>query len=69
MTLRKSQGYQIYIENVDPEQGYNHAKFDRSYFNGVKEKANSMGGGGGGRGGSNKEIRQMFPLNMCKHQK
>ena len=38
MTLKQSQGHQTYNENVDPEQGYNHAKFEWSRFNSVKEK-------------------------------
>ena len=36
----KRQGHQTYNDNVDPKQGYNHAKFERSCFNGVREKAN-----------------------------
>ena len=40
MTLRQSQGHKTYNENVDPEQGYNYAKFERSRFNSVREKAN-----------------------------
>ena len=41
MTLKQSQGYQTYNENVDPEQGYNHAKFRKSRFNSVQEKGNA----------------------------
>ena len=33
VTLKQSQGHQTYHENVDPEQDYNHAKFERSHFN------------------------------------
>ena len=40
VTLRQSQGHKTYNENVDPEQGYNYAKFERSRFNSVREKAN-----------------------------
>ena len=40
MTLKQSQGHQTYDENVDSQQGYNHAKFERSCFTGVQEKAN-----------------------------
>ena len=39
VTLKQSQGYQISNDNVDPKQGYNHVKFERSCFNGVQEKA------------------------------
>ena len=39
MTLKQSQGHQTYNENVNPKQGYNHAKFEGSCFNGVREKA------------------------------
>ena len=37
--FKQSQGHQTYNDNVDPQQGYNHAKFERSCFNGVREKA------------------------------
>ena len=30
----------IKYKNVDPKQGYNHAKFETSCFNGVQKKAN-----------------------------
>ena len=29
VTLKQSQGHQIYNENVDPEQGYNYAEFEK----------------------------------------
>ena len=35
---KKSQGHQTNNENVDHEQGYNHAMFERSHFNNVQEK-------------------------------
>ena len=38
VTLKQSQGHQTYNDNVDPKQGYNHAKFERSCFNGVQKK-------------------------------
>ena len=38
MTVKQSQGQQTYHENVDPDQGYNHAKFERSHLNSVQEK-------------------------------
>ena len=40
MTLKQSQGNQTYHENVDPEQGYNRAKFERSRYNSVPEEGN-----------------------------
>ena len=30
--FKQSQGHQTYNENVDPKQGYNHAKFERYTF-------------------------------------
>ena len=43
VTLKQSPGHQTYKDNVEPKQGYNYAKFERSCFNGVKEKANVKG--------------------------
>ena len=40
MTLKQSQGHQTYNDNVDPKQGYNHARFEISCFNGFKEQKN-----------------------------
>ena len=40
VTFKQSQGHQTYNDNVDIKQGYNHAKFERSCFNGVQEKLN-----------------------------
>ena len=40
VTLRQSQGHQTLNDNVDPKQAYNHAKFEKSCFHGVREKAN-----------------------------
>ena len=37
----KRQGHQTYNDNVDPKQGYNHAKFERSCFTGVQENVNA----------------------------
>ena len=37
-TLKQSQGHQIYNDNEDPKQGYDHAIFEWSCFNGVREK-------------------------------
>ena len=36
----QGQSHRTYHYNVDPKQGYNHAKFERSYITGVREKAN-----------------------------
>ena len=60
--LQQSQGHQTYNGNVDRKQDYNHAKFERSCFNGVHEKANV-------KGFSNEKISQLSPLNMCKNLK
>ena len=38
MALKQGQGHQIYNDNVDNEQGYNFAKFERSRFNDLREK-------------------------------
>ena len=45
-----------YNDNVEPEQGYNHVKFERACFNGVWEKANL-------KVSSNEEFCQLFSLN------
>ena len=37
--LQQSQGHQTYNGNVDRKQDYNHAKFERSCCNGVREKS------------------------------
>ena len=39
-TLKPSQCHQTYNDNVDPKQGCNYAKFERSYFNDIAENAN-----------------------------
>ena len=39
VTLKQSQGHETYSDNVDPKQGYDHAKFERSCFHDVWEKA------------------------------
>ena len=39
MTFKQCQGHQTYNENVDPEQGYTHAKFEKSCINSVQEKS------------------------------
>ena len=40
VTLKQGQGHQTYNDNVYPKHGYNSAKFERSCFHGVWEKAN-----------------------------
>ena len=50
VTLKQGQGHY-----VDPKQGYNHAKFEISRFNSVREKANLFF--------SNEEIYQLYILN------
>ena len=40
VTLKQSQGHQTYNYNVDLEQGYNHAKFERFHFNHARGKTN-----------------------------
>ena len=40
MTFKQCQGHETQNDNVDPKLGYNHAKFERSCFNGVRDKAN-----------------------------
>ena len=74
MTLTQSQGHQTCNENVEPGQGYDHANFERSHFNSVRQK-------GYVKGLlllfvclfacllSNEEIRQLSPLNKCTKQK
>ena len=36
MTLKQNQGHEVYNDNVDTKQSYNHAKFERFCFNGVR---------------------------------
>ena len=38
VTFKQSQGHQIYNDNVDTKQAYNHAKFERLRFYSVREK-------------------------------
>ena len=38
--LKHRQGHQTYNENVDLEQSYNHAKYERFLLNSVREKGN-----------------------------
>ena len=40
VTLRQGQHQQTWKDSVKPEQGYNHAKFERFHFHVVREKAN-----------------------------
>ena len=43
VTFKQGQGHQAYNDNVDPEQSDKHAKFERSCFNSVREKATVTG--------------------------
>ena len=36
VTFEQSHGHQTYNEKVDPKQGYNHAKCERSYYNNIR---------------------------------
>ena len=58
MSLFKIQGHQTYNKNVYPEQGYTHAKFEKSCINSVQEKSSVTFF-------SNNEIF----LDICKNQK
>ena len=40
VTLKQGQGHQTWCELVDPKQGYNIAKYEKSCFNSVHVKAN-----------------------------
>ena len=58
--LKQSQGKKKnHNDNVDPKDDYKHAEFERTCFNGVEEKANV-------KVFFNEELRQLYPLNMCK---
>ena len=63
LTLKQCQGHQTYDGNVDPKQTNNHAKFERSCFNGVQEKANIN------FFFLHEEICELSPLSMCENQK
>ena len=39
VTLKQDQGHQAHHDNVNPEQNYNHAKFEIYRFYGVQEEA------------------------------
>ena len=58
MTLRQSHSHQTSNQNVDPEQGYNHAKFKRSHLNSVQERGNIKGF----------SCEELPPSNMCENQ-
>ena len=61
-TWKQSLGHKPYNDNVNPKQGYNHAKFQRPCLNGVREKANVIIF-------LNEKICQLSPLNMCENKK
>ena len=56
-TLKEGQVQQTQNEDADLKQGYNRAKFERTCFNGVQEKANM-------KVFSNEEKCQLSPLNI-----
>ena len=39
VTLKQSQDHQIYDENIHPEQGYNHAKFEKTWLERCSRKS------------------------------
>ena len=41
--MKQGQSHHTYNDNLDPEQGHNHAKFERSRYNSVREKGNVKG--------------------------
>ena len=43
VTLKQSQDHPTQNDNVDPKQGYNHAKLERSCFTGDRENVNVNG--------------------------
>ena len=65
VTLNQSQGHQTYHDDLDPKQGYNHEKFERSCLDGAREK----------KKGQvkvffpNEDICQLSPFNICEKQK
>ena len=61
MTLKQSQDHQIYNDNTDSKQGYNHAQIERSCFNDVWEKANIKL--------FNQGNMSIISLEKCKNQK
>ena len=61
VTLKQSQRHQMYNDYVDPKQGYNHAKFERSCLKMSEKKPLFFF--------SNEDICHLSPLNMCKNKK
>ena len=61
VTLQKSQGHQPYNYNADPKIGHNHAHLERSFCNGVREKANV-------NSFWNEEICQLSALNRYENE-
>ena len=43
MTLKQGQCHQTWLKLVDPKQGYDNAKFEKSHLNSVCEKGNNKG--------------------------
>ena len=61
--LEQGQGQQTWYEFEDPKQGNNHAKFERSHYNGIWEKANVE------VFFSSKDMCELSPMNTCKGKK
>ena len=61
--LEQGQGQQTWYEFDDPKQGNNHAKFERSHYNGIWEKANVE------VFFSSKDMCELSPMNTCKGKK
>ena len=53
MALKQGHGRQTSYKPVGPKQGYSYAKFQRPYFNGVKENAN---------------IKMICQFNLCQNR-
>ena len=59
VTLKQGQGHQTWYELVDPKEGYNKPKFQKSCWNSVHEKANS-------KDFVKSVNRSISPLNRCE---
>ena len=62
-TLKQGQGHQTLYHLVDPEQGYNDAKFEKNLARTVSVKKPAI------KFLPNQKTHQLFPLNMCESQK
>ena len=64
MTLKQSEGPKSYNKNVNPEQVFYHAKFERARFNSVRKKPTTLK-----VFFKQRSIRQLSPLNMNEKNK